>query len=89
MLSLPAMPTVESGAKVLVSGANGFIAVWVIRALLEAGFSVRGTVRAQEKGVHPKKLFELYKERFEIVLVRDNTEVRVDHESPALYEQAG
>jgi hypothetical protein len=34
-------------AKVLVTGANGYLAIWVI---LEAGCAVRGTVRCATKG---------------------------------------
>ncbi|KAJ7902199.1 hypothetical protein B0H13DRAFT_2335734 [Mycena leptocephala] len=38
------MSAVSSG-KVLVSGANGFIATWAVRTLLEEGFSVGGAVQ--------------------------------------------
>ncbi|KAH6891736.1 hypothetical protein BKA70DRAFT_1537574 [Coprinopsis sp. MPI-PUGE-AT-0042] len=37
------MPTVAPGAKVLVTGANGYIAMWTVRKLLEKGYSVRAT----------------------------------------------
>ncbi|KAF7296278.1 hypothetical protein HMN09_01097100 [Mycena chlorophos] len=66
------MPAISSG-KVLVSGANGFIAVWVVRSLLESGFSVRGTVRSEEKGTHLKTLFASYGDKFEVVVVPDIT----------------
>ncbi|KAJ7270256.1 D-lactaldehyde dehydrogenase [Mycena rebaudengoi] len=66
------MPTISSG-KVLVSGANGFIAVWVVRYLLEAGFSVRGTVRSADKGTHLKETFASYGDKFELVVVPDIT----------------
>ncbi|KAJ7636242.1 D-lactaldehyde dehydrogenase [Roridomyces roridus] len=66
------MPSLQSG-KVLVSGANGFIAVWVVRKLLEAGFSVRGTVRSADKGTHLTKLFAEYGDKFELVVVPDIT----------------
>ena len=66
------------GAKVLVTGANGFIAAWVISALLDAGFAVRGTVRAEIKGVHLKELFKAHGERFEIGIVGDNIKVSAD-----------
>ncbi|KAJ7109565.1 D-lactaldehyde dehydrogenase [Mycena crocata] len=39
------MPAISSG-KVLVTGANGFVATWTIQFLLEHGFSVRGAVRS-------------------------------------------
>ncbi|KAJ8581676.1 hypothetical protein M405DRAFT_832046 [Rhizopogon salebrosus TDB-379] len=46
------MPMVQPPCKVLVSGANGYIAIWVVRALLEKRYSVRGTVRSEEKATH-------------------------------------
>ena len=40
---------------VLVTGASGYIATWVVKRLLEAGYRVRGTVRSleNEKKVAP------------------------------------
>lgn len=51
------MPTIQPHSKVLVTGANGFIAIWVVDTLLEKGYSVRGTVRSTEKGKHLEKTF--------------------------------
>jgi uncharacterized protein YbjT (DUF2867 family) len=68
------MPAVRP-PKVLVSGASGFVAVWVIRTLLERGFLVRGTVRSLDKGKHLQKTFESYGDRFELALVPDISEV--------------
>ncbi|KAK7687131.1 hypothetical protein QCA50_009634 [Cerrena zonata] len=66
------MPSITTG-KVLVTGANGFIAVWLVKDLLEKGFSVRGTVRSEAKGEHIKKLFSQYGDKLEIVIVDDIT----------------
>lgn len=44
------MPTISAPAKVLVTGANGFIGLNILRRLLERGYSVRAAVRSQEKG---------------------------------------
>ncbi|KAF8155219.1 NAD-P-binding protein [Mycena galopus ATCC 62051] len=66
------MPAITSG-KVLVSGANGFVAAWVVQTLLEHGFSVRGTVRSAEKGAHLVKLFAPYGDKFELAVVPDIT----------------
>lgn len=71
------MPAVPPGSKVLVSGANGFIAVWVVRDLLERGYSVRGTVRSEGKATHIRKLFESYGDKFEVAIVSDITKVRL------------
>jgi len=71
------MPAVEKGAKVLVSGANGFLAMWVVRILLERGFSVRGTVRSADKGKHVIEYFTLlgYGDKIDVVVVEDIAKV--------------
>jgi uncharacterized protein YbjT (DUF2867 family) len=47
------------GSRILVTGANGFVASNIIHCLLELGFKVRGTVRA------PKPwLDELFRGKF-------------------------
>lgn len=69
------MPAVSAPAKILVSGANGYIAVWVVRTLLERGYSVRGTIRSKGKGIHLLNLFkdEVESGKFELVIVPDIT----------------
>lgn len=69
------MPAVKPPSTVLVTGASGFIAIWVVRALLENGFAVRGTVRSSKKGDFLTKTFEEYGDKFEIVVVKDMCEV--------------
>ncbi|KAI0674146.1 NAD(P)-binding protein [Trametes maxima] len=66
------MPAITSG-KVLVTGANGYIAVWVVKTLLEQGFAVRGTVRSESKATHLRELFKSYGSKFEIGIVEDIT----------------
>ena len=51
------MPIVLAPAKVLVTGASGFIAAWVIKDLLDEGYSVRATLRSLEKSTHFKAIF--------------------------------
>lgn len=70
------MPAITAPAKVLVSGANGYIAVWVVQDLLQQGYSVRGTVRSEGKASHLRKLFASYGDKFEVVIVDDITAVR-------------
>ncbi|KAH6912975.1 D-lactaldehyde dehydrogenase [Coprinopsis sp. MPI-PUGE-AT-0042] len=65
------MPIIDSGAKVLVTGANGFIAMWVVRKLLEKGYSVRATVRSEEKGVYLTDYFKNYGDKIELAIVSD------------------
>ncbi len=42
--------------RVLVTGASGFIASWVVEQLLAAGYRVRGTLRSINSGAHLRKL---------------------------------
>lgn len=73
------MPTVEPSAKtkVFVTGANGYIAMWVIRTLLEQGYTVRGSVRSVDKGKHLREYFHSYGNKVEWVIVEDFTKVRL------------
>ncbi|KAM6493009.1 hypothetical protein JOM56_011143 [Amanita muscaria] len=64
------MPVITSGAKVLVTGANGFIAIWLIRTLLEQGYAVRGTVRSLERSSFLVDMFKSH-DKFELVGVED------------------
>ncbi|KAH6901040.1 D-lactaldehyde dehydrogenase [Coprinopsis sp. MPI-PUGE-AT-0042] len=68
------MPTVAPGSKVLVTGANDFIAIWVVRRLLEKGYFVRGTVRSEGKGAYLKDYFKSYGDKLELVVVPDITQ---------------
>ncbi|CAK5277912.1 unnamed protein product [Mycena citricolor] len=67
------MPTISAAAKVLVSGANGFLATWVVRSFLEQGYTVRGTIRSASKGANLKELFKSYGDKLELVVVPDIT----------------
>ncbi|CAA7269668.1 unnamed protein product [Cyclocybe aegerita] len=66
------MPTVPQGGKVLVSGANGYVAMWT------AKLRVRGTVRSAEKGRSMSDYFTKpgYGEAFEFVVVEDIIEAQ-------------
>ncbi|KAK2464723.1 hypothetical protein APHAL10511_003299 [Amanita phalloides] len=65
------MPSVASGSKILVTGANGFIATYAIRDLLEQGYAVRGTVRSEARGEFVRNEFRSYDDRFELAIVED------------------
>jgi nucleoside-diphosphate-sugar epimerase len=67
------MVAVSPPAKVLVTGANGYLAVWVVKKYLEAGYSVRGTVRSLTKSAFLTEKFSKYGDRFELVVVEDIT----------------
>ena len=64
------MAIVNSG-KVLVTGANGYIAMWVVDHLLKQGYAVRATVRSADKGVHITKTFATYGGKLEILVVEN------------------
>lgn len=63
------MPSITPPARVLVSGANGFIAIHVVKTLVEKGYHVRGTVRTPQKGEYIARLVGT--ERFEYFIVPD------------------
>jgi len=70
------MPTIAPGDKVLVTGANGFLAVHVVDILLKKGYAVRGIIRSVQKGEHIKKYFAKYGDKLELAVVEDITAVR-------------
>ncbi len=82
------MPAVKPGATVLVTGANGYIAVWIVNYLLEKGYTVRGTVRSEEKGLHLKKLFGSYGSKLDLIYVADITAVRMSVSTPSMWTSA-
>lgn len=70
------MPAIAPGDKILVTGANGFLAVHVVDILLKKGYAVRGVVRSLDKGEYLKKIFAKYGDKFELAVVKDITAVR-------------
>ena len=67
------MVAISPPAKVLVTGANGYLATWVVKKYLEAGYSVRGAVRSLTKSAFLNDQFAQYGDRFELVVVEDIT----------------
>ena len=51
-----------SSSKILVTGINGFIAIWVAKTLLDRGYVVRGTSRSESKNEHLEAMFKSYVE---------------------------
>ncbi|KAH9896128.1 NAD-P-binding protein [Cubamyces lactineus] len=43
------MPTLAPPARVLVTGANGFVGCWIVHRLLDGGYQVRAAVRSDDK----------------------------------------
>ncbi|TFY61754.1 hypothetical protein EVG20_g6944 [Dentipellis fragilis] len=65
------MPVVLPPSKVLVTGASGFSGIWVVKTLLEKGYTVRGSVRSEAKGKYLEEYFQQHAGMFEFVVVRD------------------
>ena len=67
------MSTIAKGSIVLVTGANGFIGAHVADQVLQAGYTVRGTVRSKEKANWLYERFDANygKGKFEAVEVPD------------------
>lgn len=66
------MPAITTG-KVLITGANGFIAGWIAKTLLERGFQVRGTIRSMEKATAIREALSAREQDLEFVVVEDIT----------------
>lgn len=69
------MPVVAPGSRVLVTGANGFVAINIVDVLLKKGYSVRATIRSESKGPYLRKLFGKYGDKLEFVIVPDVAKV--------------
>ena len=50
---------IDPKAPVLVTGASGYIGSWIVRSVLEAGYSVHGTVRNPQKATGLEHLHKL------------------------------
>ncbi|CDO69082.1 hypothetical protein BN946_scf184992.g31 [Trametes cinnabarina] len=64
------MPAITSG-RVLVTGANGYAATWILKELLERGFIVRGTTRSESKAAFVRDLLKSFGDRLELVVIPD------------------
>ncbi|KAJ6581816.1 D-lactaldehyde dehydrogenase [Mycena capillaripes] len=67
---MPAITDVPN-VTILVSGANGFLATWIVGDLLKKGYSVRAAVRGEAKGKHLLNIYEEYGNKLEVFLVND------------------
>lgn len=53
------MTNIDTSRPVLVTGASGYIASWIVKYLLEKGYTVHGTVRDKEKRYKVAHLMEI------------------------------
>ena len=67
--------SIGAGKKVLITGASGFVAAWVVREFLEHGYHVIGTVRSQDKAEAVRKQHpEQYADKLDFRIVGDIAE---------------
>ena len=59
--------------RTLVTGANGFVAVHIIKLLIEAGHDVTGTVRSADKGEQVLRVHPEWKDHLTFVTVKELT----------------
>lgn len=62
---------IPPGSKVLVTGANGYIASHIVKALLDLGYLVRGTVRTPMPWLAEYFERQCGLGRFELIVVSD------------------
>jgi nucleoside-diphosphate-sugar epimerase len=69
-------PPIPKNQLILISGVNGFIASQTAKAFLNAGYSVRGTVRSKSSAEGLLRVLQHYVEadRLEVVEVNDITQ---------------
>ena len=70
------MPTLSSPtSKVLVTGPNGYIGLWVVKTLLDRGHTVRAAVRSETRANELKTLFPSAADKLEFAIVEDMLQV--------------
>lgn len=79
------MPTISPKSTVLVTDANGFLALWIVQTLLERDDPARAAVRPG-RGKLLKELFASYGDNLEIVYVSNTTKVSYLHLPGGLYK---
>ena len=65
------MPSAPNGKTILITGASGFVATWVVRSFLEAGYHVRGSVRSEETANNVRNSHPGYNDQLSFVIVKD------------------
>ncbi|ESK96316.1 d-lactaldehyde dehydrogenase [Moniliophthora roreri MCA 2997] len=70
---MPALTDSPSNYTVLVTGANGFVASWIVGILLKRGYTVHGTVRSQARGATLLETYKAYADdgKLKLVIVED------------------
>ncbi|KAB8258827.1 hypothetical protein BDV32DRAFT_151091 [Aspergillus pseudonomiae] len=56
---------------ILITGASGFLATHIVKAFLQQGYHVRGTVRSDQAAANVRKGFSQYSDRLSFAIVED------------------
>ncbi|KAF8324554.1 uncharacterized protein EI90DRAFT_3129739 [Cantharellus anzutake] len=65
------MPAISAPAKILVTGASGYVGAWVVKVLVDRGYSVLATTRYKEEGEFLVRRFPSYKGKVEYTIIPD------------------
>lgn len=76
---MPAL-TPNTPAKVLVTGATGYIGQWVLRSVLDRGHTARVVVRSEAKAKAVKDVFPKDVGKLEFAVIPDISKVSFDLE---------
>lgn len=71
---MPALAT-NTKAKILITGATGYVGQWVLRVLLDRGHTARVVVRSEGKAKEVRDAFVGDEAKLEFVVVEDLTKV--------------
>lgn len=63
--------SVPKDKTILITGASGFVATHVVKAFLERGYQVRGTVRSEQTAANVRKNFLEHSDRLSFTIVED------------------
>ncbi|KAF9025335.1 D-lactaldehyde dehydrogenase [Hymenopellis radicata] len=65
----------NTNATILVTGANGYLATYIVGDLLKKGYTVHAAVRSEAKGAHLLELYKVYGDKLKLAIVEDITKV--------------
>ncbi|KAK7456489.1 hypothetical protein VKT23_010739 [Stygiomarasmius scandens] len=74
------MPIIRNPAQstILATGANGFVATWIVDGLLKKGYTVRASVRSADKGKHLQEMFKSFGDKLQIIVTGDMSKATFD-----------
>lgn len=73
---MPALPP-NTSAKVLVTGATGYVGQWVLRSVLDRGHTARVVVRSEGKAKAVKDVFPDDVSKLDFAVIQDISKVSV------------